>query len=297
MSVGVRIPGAVGSKNITLWLCICVCFVLVQPAAGDAAGLPQIIDQLVLACNNQDAAAYRKTFSEKLKSEFSLERVKDILSTNMNGNGPIISHKTELSPDGKRALLFLEMENSAFDVHIRLNDDNLIERLTWFPHKTGPSETSLSGHERHLIQEKYQPYVDKFMQAIRDTNAETMLSLMAKDEDDNWSFDDHRSFLIQMNDRGIRNVGEIEVLAHNEVLVPVYFETGDMGFYLGFDKANKISTMRISNYAPSESHGVSYTSLGPDTLRTLDLQNFDQLRDTFAADSGKVRFIALLSPT
>ena len=79
--------------------------------------------------------------------------------------------------------------------------------------------------------------------------------------------------------------------------IPIFSESMDMGFYLSFDNSNKISGLRISNYAPNESRGLSYASLGNDTLKTEDLRNFDQLQGDFAADSGKVRFIVLLSPT
>jgi hypothetical protein len=273
--------------------------ILVASAIAQSVGsdLSQKVSRLVSAYNEQDAAAYMDKFAPKLKDEFSLEEMQDILTSNMKSHGRIISHNTELSPDGKRALAFLEMEQGTFDVHLRLNEERQIARLTWFPHKSDPTVNVLSGHEQHLVQEKYQPLVDKFVQAIKDTSAEAVLSLMAEDEDDDWTLLDYRSFLVQMNSRGLQRVGDLEVLASNEVLVPIYFESVDMGFYLSFDKENKISGLRISNYAPSDTRGLSYTTLGADTIRTVDLNSFDQLRDSFNADSGKVRFIALLSPT
>jgi DNA-binding transcriptional regulator YhcF (GntR family) len=281
-----------------------VCFLMVllfnlgsANAQTKPVGLLQMVDELVLAYNNQDAAGYREAFSEKLREAYALETTQKILNSNMKSQGSIVSHNTQLSPDGKRALVFLEMEQGSFDVHLRINEDNQLERLTWFPHKSDPSVNELSGHEQQLVQEKYQPYVDKFVQAIRDASAKTMLSLMAKDEDDDWTLEDCQSFLVQMNSRGLQRVGDLEVLAPSEVLIPIYFESVDMGFYLGFDKENKISGLRISNYAPSDTKGLLYSTLGADTLRTSDLRSFDRLRDAFASDSGKVRFIALLSPT
>ena len=110
-------------------------------------------------------------------------------------------------------------------------------------------------------------------------------------------YQDYRSFLIRLNSRGVSKVGEIEVLGKTRILLPIYFGDVDRGFYMDFDKENKISGLKISNYAPSESNGLSYASLGSDTLKTAVLNSFDQLRDDFASDSGKTRFVVLLSPT
>ncbi len=259
--------------------------------------LSKVIDQLISAFNNQKADSYRKNFSEKMQNKFSIEDIDEFLKTRMKNQGEILSHKINMSPDRKRALVFLEMKNAKFDVHFRINEKNEIERLIWFPHKPDPTTLNFSGHEIHEIQNKYQPIVDKFVRAIRDTNAEAILSLIVKDEDDDWTLEDYKSFLIRLNKKGIQRVGEVEVLGQSEILFPIYFGDADRGFYLDFNKANKISNLKITNYATSESKRLSYASLGNDTLLTSDLKNYDQLRDDFASDSGKVRFIALLSPT
>ncbi len=266
-------------------------------AQDEASSLQQLIDKLVTSYNKKDAVAYRENFSKKLKEKVTLEKIENILDVGVDEQDLIISHSTDISSDGRRALVFVETESEKLDLHIRINSDNKIERLNWYPHKADPSGVVMSAPERLEIQKRYQPYADKFVQAIRDTNVQAMLSLMVKDEDDDWSLADYQSFLVQMNSRGIQRVGELEVLSSNEVLIPVYFEDADMGFYLSFDKNNLISSMRISNYAQSESAGKSYADLGSDTLRTRDLLNFDQLREAFKKDSGKVRLITLLSPT
>ena len=264
-----------------------------------ASQLQQLIDKLVSSYNKKDAAKYREDFSEKLKEKLTLKEIENILDVGVDEQDPIISHSADISPDGKRALVFVETENAKLDLHVRINDDNEIERLTWYSHKSDPSGNELTGHEKHAIQERYQPYVDQFAQAFRDTNAELILSLMIKDEDDDKTVEDYRSFITQMHGRWgeLIEIGELEVNGHTNVLLPIYFESVAMGFYLKFDESNKISELKITNYAPPESIGKTYADLGTDTLRTRDLFNFDQLREAFEKDSGKVRLITLLSPT
>lgn len=280
---------------------LCAVMFAIFPAAsiaqGEASSLQQIIDKLVTSYNKKDAIGYRGNFSEKLKEKLTLKNIENILDVGVAEQDPIISHSTDISPDGRRALVFVETESEKLDLHIRINSDNKIERLSWYSHKADPSGLDLSDHEKRKIKERYQPYADEFVQAIRDKNAQAMLSLMVKDEDDDWSLEDYQSFLVQMNSRGIQRVGELEVISNNEVLIPVYFKDTDRDFYLSFDKNNLISLMRISNYAQSESEGKSYADLGSDTLRTRDLLSFNQLREAFKKDSGKVRLITLLSPT
>lgn len=268
-------------------------------AQDEASQMQQIIDKLVTSYNKKDAVAYRENFSEKLKEKLTLKKIENILDVGVDEQDLIISHNTDISPDGRRALVFVETENTRLDLHIRINSDNKIERLSWYSHKADPSENNMTVDEKRLIQERYQPYVDQFIQAVRDTNAELIMSLLTQDDDDDWTADDYRSFLTQMYDRrgGFKKVGELEISSPTGVLLPIYYETAVMGYYLQFDEANIISELKISNYAPPESVGKSYADLGSDTLRTRDLLNFDQLREAFEKDSGKVRFITLLSPT
>ena len=157
----------------------------------------------------------------------------------------------------------------------------------------------MSDHEKRKIKERYQPYADQFAEAFRDTNAELILSLMKKDDDDDKTVEDYHSFIAQMHGRWgeLIETGKLEVNDPSSVLLPIYFEGQAMGFYMKFDETNKISQLKISNYAPPESVGKTYADLGADTLRTRDLLNFDQLQKAFEKDSGKVRFITLLSPT
>ncbi|MCH8026567.1 MAG: hypothetical protein IID63_00430 [candidate division Zixibacteria bacterium] len=268
-------------------------------AQNKASQLQQIIDKLVTSYNEKNAVAYRENFSEKLKEKLTLKNIENILDVGVDEQDSIMSHSTDISPDGRRALVFVETENTKLDFHIRINDNNKIERLIWYSHKSDPSENNMTVHEKRLIQERYQPYVDQFIQAVRDTNAELIMSLLTQDDDDDWTADDYRSFLTQMYDRrgGFKKVGDLEISSPTGVLLPIYYETAVMGYYLQFDESNKISELKISNYAPSESVGKSYVDLGSDTLRTRDLLNFDQLREAFKKDSGKVRLITLLSPT
>lgn len=265
----------------------------------ESSHLQQLIDKLVSSYNKKDAVAYRENFSEKLKEKLTLKNIENILDVGVDEQDSIMSHSTDISPDGRRALVFVETESGKFDLHIRINDNNKIERLIWYSHKSDPSENNMTVHEKRLIQERYQPYVDQFIQAVRDTNAELIMSLLTQDDDDDWTADDYRSFLTQMYDRrgGFKKVGDLEISSPTGVLLPIYYETAVMGYYLQFDESNKISELKISNYAPSESVGKSYVDLGSDTLRTRDLLNFDQLREAFKKDIGKVRLITLLSPT
>lgn len=265
----------------------------------ESSHLQQLIDKLVSSYNKKDAVAYRENFSEKLKEKLTLKNIENILDVGVDEQDSIMSHSTDISPDGRRALVFVETENTKLDFHIRINDNNKIERLIWYSHKSDPSENNMTVHEKRLIQERYQPYVDQFIQAVRDTNAELIMSLLTQDDDDDWTADDYRSFLTQMYDRrgGFKKVGDLEISSPTGVLLPIYYETAVMGYYLQFDESNKISELKISNYAPSESVGKSYVDLGSDTLRTRDLLNFDQLREAFKKDIGKVRLITLLSPT
>ena len=265
----------------------------------ESSHLQQLIDKLVSSYNKKDAVAYRDNFSEKLKEKLTLKKIENILDVGVDEQDLIISHSADISPDGRRALVFVETESGKLDLHIRINNDNKIERLSWYSHKADSSENNMTVHEKRLIQERYQPYVDQFIQAVRDTNAELIMSLLTQDDDDDWTAEDYRSFLTQMYDRrgGFKKVGELEISSPTGVLLPIYYETAVMGYCLQFDEANKISELKISNYAKSESVGKSYADLGADTLRTRDLLNFDQLREAFKKDSGKVRLITLLSPT
>ncbi|MCH7691791.1 MAG: hypothetical protein IIA17_12215, partial [candidate division Zixibacteria bacterium] len=233
----------------------------------ESSHLQQLIDKLVSSYNKKDAVAYRENFSEKLKEKLTLKKIENILDVGVDEQDLIISHSADISPDGRRALVFVETENTKLDLHIRINSDNKIERLSWYSHKADPSENNMTVHEKRLIQERYQPYVDQFIQAVRDTNAELIMSLLTQDDDDDWTAEDYRSFLTQMYDRrgGFKKVGELEISSPTGVLLPIYYETAVMGYYLQFDEANKISELKITNYAPPESVGKTYVDLGSDT--------------------------------
>ncbi len=270
-------------------------------AQNEASSLQLIIDKLVTSYNKKDAVAYRENFSEKLKGKFTLEKIENILDVGVDEQDSIISHSADISPDGSRALVFVETESEKLDLHIRINSDNKIERLSWYSHKADPSGLDLSDHEKRKIKERYQPYADQFAEAFRDTNAELILSLMKKDDDDDddKTVEDYHSFIAQMHGRWgeLIETGKLEVNDPSSVLLPIYFEGQAMGFYMKFDETNKISQLKISNYAPPESVGKTYADLGADTLRTRDLLDFGQLQEAFEKDSGKVRLITLLSPT
>ena len=268
-------------------------------AQDEVSSLQLIIDKLVTSYNKKDAVAYRENFSEKLKGKFTLEKIENILDVGVDEQDSIISHSADISPDGSRALVFVETESEKLDLHIRINSDNKIERLSWYSHKADPSGLDLSDHEKRKIKERYQPYADQFAEAFRDTNAELILSLMKKDDDDDKTVEDYHSFIAQMHGRWgeLIETGKLEVNDPSSVLLPIYFEGQAMGFYMKFDETNKISQLKISNYAPPESVGKTYADLGSDTLRTRDLLDFWQLQEAFKKDTGKVRLIMLLSPT
>ena len=268
-------------------------------AQDKTSQLQQIIDRLVTSYNKKDAVAYRENFSEKLQEKLTLKKIENILDVGVDTQDPIVSHSVDISPDGRRALVFVETENEKLNLHIRINSDNKIERLSWYSHKADPSKIGVSSVETQQIRERYQPYVDQFAQAFKDTNAELILSLMVKDDDDEKTVEDYHDFITQMHGRWgkLTRFGELEVNDGANVLLPIHFENISMGFYMKFDESNKISELKITNYAPVESIGKTYADLGSDTLRTRDLLNFDQLQEAFIKDSGKVRLITLLSPT
>ena len=103
----------------------------------------------------------------------------------------------------------------------------------------------------------------------------------------------------QLGDRRgvIEDYGPIELTASGGVFFPIIFENSPMEFHLDFDPDNKITGVRITNYAPRESVGKSVADLGEDTLRTHDLNDYNELAERFAADSGHTRFVTILSPT
>jgi len=273
-------------------------FLAVSCSKKNESGLAMTVKDLVKAYNEQKAESYREHFSAALKEKFSLDDLIEVMNSNMEKYGPIENFELNISPDGSRGLVFLQMEKGKFDVHIRVNDSSKIERLTWLLHKIDPSENPLTPYITAEYRKLYQPIADELLKGIRDTNVELVMSLFSEEGLTTWAEDDIRNFLGQINTRGvITKVGELEILAPSQVLLPIYFESDALGFYLNFDDSNKIADVACSNYAVSESAGKSLADLGEDTLRTTDLLNFSQLEEAFKRDSGKVRLIALLSPT
>ncbi len=288
----------------TFFIFITIVFALagtLLPASGagqDESSLARTVKDIVQAYNEQKAESYMKHFSEALKQKFSLEVLSGILSSNMEKYGPIENYELNISPDGRRGLIFLQMENGKFDLHLRVNDSSNLERLTWLPHKADQSEAALSVEEADRIKSEFQSIADSFVVAIADTNAELLMSLMADKENNDMKMEDFKALLNQLHERGqFSKAGELEVTGPNEVLLPIYFDSMAMAFYLEFGTNKKIAQLRISNYAAPESIGKTLAELGDDTLRTTDLLHFSRLEETFKRDSGKVRLIALLSPT
>ncbi|MGH8014748.1 MAG: hypothetical protein ACREBV_00995 [Candidatus Zixiibacteriota bacterium] len=262
------------------------------------SGMAKKVAELIQAYNDQKAELYWSHFSDAFKKRLSLEALSGILNSNMEKYGPIENYVLNISPGGRRGLVFLKLENADFDVHIRLNDSSQVERLIWFPHKTDPSEETLTLDNTAEYRKLYKPIADQIVKGIRDTNFELILPLLAETEFDSSRVQENRDFLYELNSPGkITGVGEMDVIAPTEIMLPVFFETADLSFYLHFDKNNRITDFNISNYAKPESDGKTLADLGADSLRTLELSHFSKLEEAFQRDSGKVRLIALLSPT
>ena len=128
-----------------------------------------------------------------------------------------------------------------------------------------------------------------------------MMTLFAPEEDDEdeWTVEDYAGMIQNLRSRAgdVGETGPIVVQSSNSVWFHINFAKNAYEFRLSFDSDDLITSLKLTNYAPSESDGKSLADLGDDTLKTSDLIDFDLLADRFRADSGKTRFIALLSPT
>lgn len=274
-----------------------------HPGAVDASEdkLAAVINKLVSSYNNQDAQAYYDLFGPLLREEHSQEDISDVLRSSMSDHGSVVSHQSEISSNGSKALLILSMEEATYDVHLRINDEGKLERLTWSPHKSGRSdETRLSAEEASKYMKRYSLVAEEYIQAIKAKDAERLMSLFAEDDDDEpWTLEDYSEFLEGMNARRgeIKDVGEIEISKAGEFILPVFYENMALGFYIDLDRSDKISGLRVTNYAATEDHSEAIAKLGNDTLKTIVLSDFAQLEDQFRKDEGKIRFITLLSPT
>jgi hypothetical protein len=268
-----------------------------EPSEGRMSA---VIDNLVKSYNATDSMGYASYYSFEMLAEFSYADVGKDLRSGFKRFGPILSHTAAVDSEGTRARVTLTMVSTSFDVHLRLNDLGEIVRDEWVDFKPDPMVASgPSAEEQAATIDKYRSAVTQFVKSITDQDVALVMSLFAPDEEDPWAEDDYRDFLKQMKAyRGpIVSVGAIQAPRANEVLLPIHYEGMDLAVYLGFDQADLITGLKMTNYAPRESEGHTMADIGADTVRTSDLTAFLTLQHQFNADSGKTRLIALLSPT
>ena len=269
-------------------------------AQPSPARMQKVIANLIESYNNTDSIGYTSYFSVEMMAENTFGEIGKELTSSLKRFGPIESHTAMIDAEGRRALVTVKMTSASFDVHLMLNDIGELERDEWLDHKPDPmTSTGPSAEDEEAAKKRFQPVVAKFIKAVKEQDAELVMTLFAADDEDDWTVEDYRDFLKEMQERrgSIESVGALEVVSANEVLLPIHYERMAMGVYFVFDKNAMVTGLKMTNYAPSESVGVTMADLGEDTLRTTDLTEFLTLQEQFNADSGKTRFIALLSPT
>lgn len=281
-------------------LAIALLFSVQSGSEASDPRMQSVIDNLVKSFNATDSVGYISDYSWDMAAENSLSEVGASIRGAIESDGKIENHSARISEDGRRALLVLKTESRSYDVHLRLNKQGMLDRETWMPHKTDPSErAALSDKVESDLRLRYTPVLESWVEAIRADDADLFFSLFtpAVSEDD-MTLEDATDILGRMRGRGeIDRVGDIEITEPGEALLPLFFERMDLAVYFNFSNDDLIDMMRMTNYAPVESEGKSLADIGADTARTSDLLDFSKFQEMFNSDSGKTRLIALLSPT
>lgn len=124
------------------------------------------------------------------------------------------------------------------------------------------------------------------------------LTSSVEDSDEDYKIEDAAEMLGHLRSRGeITSARDVEILSDGQISLPIAFGEKAIGFQFTFSQAGDPDQMKITNYAPGESRGKSFTDLGADTVYTADLRGLSELRNLYLKESDKVRLIALLSPT
>ncbi len=283
-------------------------------AAEPLGDLPEPADRfeevaynLIATVNSVDSVGYRQYFSPKLLVKYPLTEIGESLRDTKKQFGKIVDYKFIRSSDGNRGVLVLEMEKIIFDAHIRLDKNGKLARDQWYPHFVEPGAApEFSGEEERKIKARFKPVVTKFFDSFRNEDPEAIYGMLVEEEDGSKSasVDDISVIINRFNSRkGIQRLGEYQIVSEDKVTVPIDQGDSKYGFRFEYaftfelDEEDKITKLAIGNYAETESIGKSLADIGADTAMTSDMFDFVDLQERFDQDSGKVRFVALLSPT
>lgn len=267
----------------------------------------EIAFNLIETVNSLDSVGYRRYFSPKLLVKYPLTEISESLRETKEQFGKIVDFRIIRSVDGRRGVLVLNMEKTVFDAHLRLDKNGKLARDEWYPRFVEPGEApAFSGADERKIKARFEQVVTKFFDAFRDEDPQAIYALLAEEDDGSKSasVDDISAIIARFNSQGgIKRLGEYQIESEDKVTIPIDQGRSKFGFEfeysftLQLDENDMISQIAIANYAEPESTGKSLADIGADTAKTSDLFDFVDLQERFDQDSGKVRFIALLSPT
>ncbi len=257
-----------------------------------------VVDNLVDSYNSLDSTGYRRHFGPELLVSTSPGSIGEVFRDSHRDYGKIEKFDIDASDDGRSATLTLYMERLTFDVRLRLARNGKLTQFDWQANRTSSDNSSQSS-----VQIDYQKFTERFVAAIRDSNLVDFYEIVSFDDGsgEELTIDDAAGMLGRIRASGeITNVLDYEVLESGELSLPITFSDSDVNtleFIFAFSETGELSQIKLTNYAPKESIGKTLADIGADTTLTADLHSLSKLRDLYNADEGKVRFIALLSPT
>ncbi|MFQ5607263.1 MAG: hypothetical protein ACE5GA_04900 [Candidatus Zixiibacteriota bacterium] len=276
------------------------------PAPTDR--LEEVAFNLITTYNARDSVNYRRYFSPAMLIKYPLNDIGESLRLGVNRLGKIESYRLVRSADGRRGTLVLNLKEEVFDAHIRLDEAGKLARDEWMPRFVDPgSIAKFSAAEIRKFKARFEPVVAKFVEAFRNKDTKALHGLLterAENDPESASLEDITAIITRFNSQGgIKRIGELEFETASRAMIPIdqgeskYGFEFEYSFTLTLDNDDRISEIRITNYAERESVGRSLADLGADSAMTSDLTDFVQLRERFDQDSGKARFVTLLSPT
>lgn len=272
-----------------------------------ADGFERAAFNLIETVNSLDSVGYRRYFSPKLLVKYPLAEIGESLRDTREQLGKIVDFRIIRSSGGKRGVLVLDFEETVYDAHLRLDKNGKLARDEWYPRFVEPGDApAFSGAQERKIKARFKPVVTKFFDAFRNEEPEAIYALLKEDEDGSKSasLEDITAIINRFNSQGgIKRLGEYQIVSEDEVTIPIDQGESKFGyefeyaFTLQLNENDMISKIGIANYAEPESTGKGLVEIGADTLKTIDLFDFVDLQERFDQDSGKVRFVTLLSPT
>ena len=264
----------------------------------------QVIDNLIASYNAVDSVSYRKHFSPKFLIDVSLSDIGESLRSGGSdeGFGKIVRADREIDSNGDRAIVVLHFEKNAYDMHLRIDKDGKLTRDTWLPNKAKWDDViTMTYDEIESERALYENTVNRFADAFMKKDASKLVPLfpVKGEEEDALALEKYKQIFSMFEEKGgIQKVGEISYLGAGNVSIPLMVsDIEGYEFIITVNSIGLIGDVNITNWAAKESEGKSLADLGADSLKTVDLTSVSQLADVFRADSGKVRFITLLSPT